>query len=102
MNTGNIKELAIKLAYRYAKHKHEYVGTEPLYAVVLHEDDKMWRCYVSNKMLDDSGEHIIIEYTINNGEAFIQYYYPEDDDSNTLFIWIDKDNTDEVDEITIL
>lgn len=101
MNTRTT-ELAIKLAYRYAKHKHAYIGTDPLYAVVLQEDDTRWRCYISNKMLDDSGEHIIIEYTINNGEAFIQYYYPEDDDSNTLFIWIDKDNADEVDKITIL
>ena len=100
MNTEGIKELAIKLAYRYAKYRRVYYGDEQLYAVVLHEDAKRWVCYVSNKMLDDSGEHMIIEYTINNGEAFIQYFYPDDD--GALFIWIDKDNTDEVDEITIL
>lgn len=97
---GGIQTLAIKLAHKYFQYKKEYIGNKDLYAQVIYETPKMWKCYVSNKELDDYGEHIIIDYTIKTGEAFIQFYTLCDDD--ILFIWIDTGKPDEVAEITVL
>lgn len=83
----NNTQLALKFATQYFERNCtkwlDYVDN--LYVLFSREEPKFWRCYVSCNEMDNYGEHLLIDYLVSTGEAFVQYCVPDDDKSLFIF-----------------
>lgn len=84
---NNNTQLALKLARQYFERNHTkwLDHVDDLYVLFSREEPEFLRCYVSCKEMDNYGEHLLIDYLVSTGEAFVQYCVPDDDKSLFIF-----------------
>ena len=83
----NNTQLALKLARQYFERNHtKWLNhVDDLYVLFSRKEPEFLRCYVSCKEMDNYGEHLLIDYLVSTGEAFVQYCVPDDDKSLFIF-----------------
>lgn len=96
MSTKSTEKLAIKLAKKFLVQQDKWCieDIQDISVWILLSTPTMWKCRVSNQLLDDYDEHLEITYEKDTGEAFVQYFSCED---NMEIFVLDGDTIHEVD-----